>query len=101
MVRTVEFDAAETKAPRPWRDQTRPSDRSRAMASRTTLRLTPKVLESACSVGSCSPGFRRPCAISREIELATRVGRCGPRLTLSGFKVSNEPLTRGQKGLEG
>ena len=46
----------------------------------------PEVVASACSVGSWSPGFSRPCAISRVIELATSVERCGPRLTLSSFR---------------
>lgn len=79
-----------TKAPCPCCDQIRPSERSRAIASRTTLRLTPKVWASACSVGSWSPTFSRPWAISREMELATRVDRCGPRLTL--FQRHRSPL---------
>ena len=91
MVSTVEFEASATKAPRPCCDQMRPSERSLAIASRTTLRLTPKVVASACSVGNWSPGFSRPCAISREIELATSVDRCGPRLTLSSFSVMAPP----------
>ena len=56
--------SAATKAPEPWRVVTRPSARSAATASRTTVRLTPMASISSCSVGRRAPGASRPLRIS-------------------------------------
>ena len=40
-----------TNTPEPWRGSTAPSNLNRAIASRTTLRLTPKVSANSRSVG--------------------------------------------------
>ena len=56
---------ASTKAPTPWRASIMPSARNWAIASRTTLRLTPNFSASCCSVGSRAPGLKSPDSISR------------------------------------
>src|SRR5919204_3160082 len=53
-----------TKAPTPWRVITRPSARSAATASRTTVRLTPVAAINSCSVGNRDPGGILPLVIS-------------------------------------
>jgi hypothetical protein len=55
--------SAETNAPTPWRVMTRPSARSAATASRTTVRLTRAARVSASSVGRREPGASRPLLI--------------------------------------
>ena len=49
-----------TKTPAPWRGSTSPSAASVAIASRITVRLTPKVSVSWLSVGSFWPGGISP-----------------------------------------
>src|SRR6185436_5763456 len=50
-----------------------PSDRSRATASRITVRLTSYSAHSSASVGSCMPGFSRPERIFADRPSATTV----------------------------
>ena len=52
--------APTTKVPTPCRVSTSPAACSLEMASRTTVRLTPNSCITAASVGSLSPGDRRP-----------------------------------------
>src|SRR6476660_2439606 len=53
-----------TKAPTPWRVNTKPSARSAATASRTTVRLTPVAAINSCSVGNRDPGGIFPLVMS-------------------------------------
>jgi len=78
-----------TKAPSPCRASTMPSARSWATASRTTLRLTPNVSASCCSVGSRAPGLKSPASMPRLISWATRLGKVSatPVKTDFGYHV--------------
>ena len=68
--------------PTPWRVSTTPSNLNFAIASRTTLRLTPNDSASSRSVGRRSPARIRPERISAEIIRATCEGRLGARPTV-------------------
>lgn len=84
--------ASLTNMPRPCCGITNPAERRRAIASRTTVRLTSYSAHSSASVGSCAPGFSAPEAIFSDRLSQTRVesglrlaigvpscGRFGPR----------------------
>ena len=81
--------SAETKAPTPWRVITRPSARSAATASRTTVRLTRAARVSACSVGRRAPGASRPLLISS----ASCSNRRARELALGGDGADAHVLT--------
>ena len=49
-----------TNMPRPCWGTTMPSERRRATASRTTVRLTSYSAQSSASVGNCAPGCNCP-----------------------------------------
>src|SRR5258706_1694544 len=87
-----------TKTPAPWRERTMPSARNRAIASRTTLRLTSKMPASSCSVGRRSPGFSRPSRIWPEIRRATCTGRFASLPTGLSFTSSSPPSRPSRAG---
>ena len=57
------------------------------MASRMTVRLTPKSRDIAASVGSLSPGFSPPCWMRAAMWAAIRDGRCWVRAIGDGSAV--------------
>ena len=74
MRKGTRLESPATNAPDPWRVVTRPSARSAATASRTTVRLTPMAIISSCSVGSRAPGANRPLRICAGDALHHLVG---------------------------
>jgi hypothetical protein len=81
-----------TYVPAPCRDCTTPSERRPAIASRTTLRLTPKRADNTISVGMRSPSRSRPAAISAVIPAATREGDWGARMNVEIFRPDALPF---------
>jgi hypothetical protein len=83
-----------TKAPSPCRASMTPSARSCATASRTTLRLTPKLSASCCSVGSRMPGLKSPASMPRLISSATLRGKVSAT-PIIGERCFMTPPSRG------
>ena len=76
---TARCSGASTKAPMPCRASIMPSARNCAIASRTTLRLTPNFSDSCCSVGS-----RAARVEVAGLDLAAEEGRDAVRQRLDG-----------------
>ena len=64
--------SAATNTPEPWRAISKPVERSRLTASRTTVRDTANWAASSVSVGSLSPGTNAPDSIRLRSSLASR-----------------------------
>jgi hypothetical protein len=85
---TVEGGGSMTKVPMPWRVSTSPAACRCEMASRTTVRDTPMMRMISDSVGSLSPGVRRPWRILSEIWATTPWARL--RCFLGGAEGGGE-----------
>jgi hypothetical protein len=91
MRKGTRLESPATNAPDPCRVVTSPSARSAATASRTTVRLTPMAVISACSVGRRAPGANLPLRIcparrstTSSVRLRARSGRDRPRVSEAG-----------------